>query len=85
MEKNLIQLVEEFRRLERRHRATDGKLSPADKERLVYLRDYLGKAINGTEPAAERRNNLRVPVSIRARYRTGDVFANNYIHNLKIL
>jgi len=82
MSNNLLQLVEEFRKLERRSKATDGKLSPADEERLAHLRDYLGKAINGTEPAAERRDNLRVPISIRARYRTGDIFANNYIDNL---
>ena len=82
MRPNLIELVDEYRKLDRKRKAAGGKLSLEEEERLVYLKDYLTQAMNAKADGDERRTDLRVPVNLRVRYHTGETFANNYIHNL---
>ncbi len=82
MKKNLLELVEEFRRLERKRKASGGKLSLKEEEKLVYLKEYLAQYVHGEAPGKEKRKDPRVPINMRVRYKSEDVFANNYIHNL---
>jgi len=82
MKKNLLELVEEFKRLERKRKLLGGKLPLSEEERLVYLKDYLAQHLHGETPRNERRKDLRVPVNIRVRYKSEETFVNNYIHNL---
>lgn len=82
MKKNLLELVEEFRRLERKRKTLGGKLPLEEEERLVYLKEYLAQHVHGEAPGKERRKDPRVPVNMRVRYKSEEVFVNNYIHNL---
>jgi len=82
MKPNLIELVDEYRRLDRRRKAAGGKLPLEDEERLVYLKDIITEAMNAKADGHERRIDFRVPANLRVRYHTGETFANNYIHNL---
>ena len=82
MKPNLIELVDEFRRLDRKRKALGGRLPFEEEERLAYLKDYLAQAMNAKSGGHERREDLRIPVNLRVRYHTGETFAQNYIHNL---
>ncbi len=82
MNKNLIQLADEYRRLDRKRKIRGGKLSPQEEKRLAQLKDYLSQSLHESSPGTDRRGDLRVPVSMRVRYHTGNVFTNNYISNL---
>jgi len=81
MANNIIELAQEFRRLDRMKKEL-GQLNPKDEERHAYLRKFLAKALHGEDLPSERRVDLRVPINMRVRYRSEDVFANNYIKNL---
>jgi uncharacterized protein (TIGR02266 family) len=81
MGRSLIELVEEFKRLERKRQLLGEKMPLADAERLAELKTILSQKLHGSGPA-DRRKELRVPVNYRVRFRSGEVFVNNYIHNL---
>lgn len=79
---SLLQLVEELRKLEQKHKLVGDKLSSHDRERIEQLKKLLAHKLHGEKADANRRQELRVPVTMRARYHTGDDFAHNYIGNL---
>lgn len=81
MGKSLIELVEEFKRLERKRRLLGDKMPLAEAERLTKLKMIIAQELHGAGPV-ERRQELRVPFNLRVRYRSGEVFVNNYIYNL---
>jgi type IV pilus assembly protein PilZ len=82
MQENLLELVEESRRLERLRKSLGGKLTETDEARYQFLRKYLAQSLHAGKDSNERRMDFRVPVSLRVRYHTGETFAHNYISNL---
>ncbi len=58
MKPNLIELVDEFRRLDRKRKALGGRLPLEEDERLAYLKDYLAQAMNAKSGGHERREDL---------------------------
>ena len=80
MADSLIELVDEFKRLDRKRKLL-GKLPLADAARFDHLRITLAQRLHGNG-SSERRQELRIPTSLRVRYRTGETFIHNYIHNL---
>jgi len=80
MSESLIELVEEFKRLDHKRKLL-GKLPLPEAERLDNLRSILAQRLHGVSES-DRRKELRIPTSMRVRYRTGESFVHNYISNL---
>jgi len=82
MQQDLIKAVAEFRKLEKKRKQPGGKLTPSQEKKLIELKEYLEHVIHGKKPESNRRDNIRVPINMRVRYGSGEIFAHNYIKNL---